>query len=118
MAHDQLRQGLHVFSGEAAGVEAEIVEGAAKEGSAGVTDRNLLSGRSALQKGAFHAAFKKWTAHLSDNKSKTKADMQKNKHALLNFPEGMAQLIQVLSHHVGHEAIRLNSAVEQLNYNP
>ena len=69
-------------------------------------------------KGAFHSAFKKWTAHSSDAKSKTKAAMQKNKHALLNFPEGMAQLIKVLSHHVGHEAIRLNSAVEQLNYNP
>jgi oxygen-dependent protoporphyrinogen oxidase len=69
-------------------------------------------------KGAFQTALKKMTEKKATPRSKTKAAMQKNKHALLNFPEGMAQLIKVLSHHVGHEAIRLNSAVEQLNYNP
>ncbi|MCE2931199.1 MAG: protoporphyrinogen oxidase [Vampirovibrionales bacterium] len=66
-----------------------------------------------IVKGALHALFHK----KKRPKLKTKASMQKNKHALLNFPDGMESLVERLASLIGYDAIRPKSRVEQLTYN-
>jgi oxygen-dependent protoporphyrinogen oxidase len=66
-----------------------------------------------IVKGAFAAMFRK----KKQAKSKTKASMQKNKHALLNFPDGMEALVHRLASLIGEDAIRLQSRVEDLAFN-
>ncbi len=66
-----------------------------------------------IVKGALHAMLHK----KKSPKSKTKASMQKNKHALLNFPDGMESLVHRLASLIGDEHIQLKSRVEQLTYN-
>jgi oxygen-dependent protoporphyrinogen oxidase len=66
-----------------------------------------------IVKGALAAMFRK----KKQAKSKTKASMQKNKHALLNFPDGMESLVHRLASLIGEDAIRLQSRVEDLAFN-
>ena len=69
--------------------------------------------QGSLLKGALHAMFNA----KKQPKSKTKAAMQKRKHALLNFPDGMEQLVQCLASRIGSDHIQLRSRVENMVYN-
>jgi oxygen-dependent protoporphyrinogen oxidase len=66
-----------------------------------------------IVKGALYAVFQKRTRP----RSKMKAALQRRGHTLLNFPEGMAQLVHRLANVIGSPSIRLQSPVDHVTYN-